>query len=208
MSLWVRNEKRLNTQCSKVISKDVRAARSDCTSQEPRRALRITRLLFEILLSCLRRTRFARKSMKNQTKIDENLTKIDPESMKNRVWAVWSAQVRFGDASRRARDSFCTSQWRPKADLGPPRASQERPGAVQTRRPGTPWTFQELPGQLPRRSQRRSHRQTHSEALADRILVDFRSMRGSSEVCFVLVFTVFFRCQTFCALIARRMQKS
>ena len=148
------------------------------------------------------------KSMKNRPEIDENPIKIDPESMKNRVWAVWSAQVRFGDASRRARDSFCTSQWRPKADLGPPRASQERPGAVQPRRPGTLWTFQEPPGQLPRRSQRRSHRQTHSEALADRILVDFRSMRGSSEVCFVLVFAMFFRCRTFCALIARRMQKS
>ena len=33
-------------------------------------------------------------------------------------------------------------------------------------------------------------------------------MRGSSEVRFVLVFTVFFRCRTFGALIARRLEKS
>ena len=107
-------------QCSKITSKDERAVRSESTTQEPRRALRITRLLYEILLSCLRRTRFARKSKKNRPKIDEHPTKIDPESKKNRVWTVWSAQVRFGDASRRARDSFCTPQWRPKADFGSP----------------------------------------------------------------------------------------
>ena len=33
-------------------------------------------------------------------------------------------------------------------------------------------------------------------------------MRGSSEVRFVSVFTVFFQCRTFCALIARRVEKS
>ena len=63
------------------------------------------------------------------------------------------------------------------------------------------------PGQLPRRSQRHPRRQTQSEALADRFLINFRSMRGSSEVCFVLVFTVFFRCWTFGASNARRTEK-
>ena len=37
----------------------------------------------------------------------------------------------FGDASGRARDGFLTPKCQPKADLGAPRASQERPGAVQ-----------------------------------------------------------------------------
>ena len=68
--------------------------------------------------------------------------------------------------------------------------------------------LQEALGQLPRRSQRRSRHQTQSEWLADRFLIDFGSMRGNSEVRFVLVFTVFFRCRTFGALIARRLEKS
>ena len=155
-------------QCSKVISKDVRAVRSDCTTQEPRRALRITRLLFEILLSCLRRTRLERKSMKNPSNIDENPSKIDPKSTKHRSWAVLGAQGRFGDASGHARDGSWTLKCRPKADLGAARANQERPGAVQNFRWGTPETPQEPPEQLPRRSQRRSRRQMQLEALADR----------------------------------------
>ena len=134
-------------QCSKVISKDVRAGRSDCTIQEPRRALRITRLLFEILLLCLRRTRLERKSTKNRSKIDENPFLIDPKSTKNRSWAVLGAQGRFGDASGRARDGFWTPKCRPKADLGAPQASQERPGAVQKRPRAAPKTLQDLPGE-------------------------------------------------------------
>ena len=118
-------------QCSKGISKDVRAVRSDWTTQEPRRALRITRVLFEIPLLCLRRARLERKSMQNRSKIDENPSLIHPKSTKNRYWDVLGAQSRFGDASGRARDGLWTPKCRPKADLGAPRASQERPGAVQ-----------------------------------------------------------------------------
>ena len=44
---------------------------------------RITRLFFEILLSCLRRTRLERKSTKNHLKIDGNPPQIDPKSTKN-----------------------------------------------------------------------------------------------------------------------------
>ena len=142
--MWVRNEKRLNMQCSKVISKDVRAVRSDCTTQEPRRALRITRLLFEILLLCLRRTRLERKSTKHHLKIDESPSQIDPKSMKNRSWAVLGAQNCFGDASGRARDGFWTPKCRPKADLGAPWVGQKRPGLVQKRPQGVPETLQEL----------------------------------------------------------------
>ena len=143
MSLWVCNEKNLNMQCSKVISKDVRAARrdsttqeptraqritrllfeilllclrctrlerkstknhskivskdvrairNDCTTQEPRRALRITRLLFEIPLLCLRCTWLEQKSTKNRSKMDENPFLIDPRLTKNRFWVVLGAQ--------------------------------------------------------------------------------------------------------------------
>ena len=142
--MWVRNERKLYLQCSKIISKDVRAVRSDCTTQEPRRALRITRLLFEILLLCLRRTRLERKSTKNCSKIDENPSRIDPKSMKNRSWAVLGAQSCFGDASGRARDGFWTPKCRPKADLGAPLARQERPEAVQKRPQGSLETLREL----------------------------------------------------------------
>ena len=152
MGLWARNEKRLNMQCSKVTSKDVRAVRSESTTQEPRRALRITRLLFEILLLCLRRTRLERKSTKNHSEIDENPSQIDPKSTKKRSWVVLGAQGRFGDASRRARDSFWTPKCRQKADLEAPQASQEQPGAVQRPPRGTPEMLREVLGRLPRRS--------------------------------------------------------
>ena len=152
MHLWVRNEiliryeKKLSTRCSKVISKDVRAVRSDCTTQETRRALRITRLLFETLLWCFRRTQHERKSTKNHSKIDENPSEIDPKSTKNRSWDVLGTQSRFRDASGRTRDGSWTPKCRPKADLGAPRASQERPRGIQKRRRGAPETLQELPG--------------------------------------------------------------
>ena len=120
-------------QCSQVTSKDVRAVRRDCATQEPTRALRITRLLFEILLLCLRRTRLERKSTKNRSKIDENPPQIDPKSTKNRSWAVLGAQRRFWDAFGRARDDFWTPKCRPKCDLGTGWAGQERPGAPQDR---------------------------------------------------------------------------
>ena len=149
--MWVRNEKRLNMQCSKVISKDVRAVRSDCTTQEPRRALRITRLLFEILLLCLRRTRLERKSTKNHSEIDESQSQIVPKSTKNRSWAVLGAQSCFGDASGRARDGFWTPKCRPKADLGAPLARQEQPGAFQKCPQVAPETLQELLGPPPTR---------------------------------------------------------
>ena len=118
------------------------------------------------------------------------------------------ARGRFGDASGGARDGFWTPKCCPKAYLGAPPTNQKRPRAVQKRRQGTPETFQKPPEKLPRRLQRRSRRQTQSEAQADRFLIDFRSMRRSSEVRFVLVFTVFFRCRTFCVLIASRVAKS
>ena len=151
--------------------------------------------------------RLERKSTKNHSNIGENPSQIAPKSTKNRSWAVWGAQSRLGDASRRARDGFWTPKCRPKADLGTPRASQERPRAVQRHRRGAPEMLQEPPGHLPRRLPCHSRRQTQLEALADRFLIDFRSMRRSSEAYFVSVFAMFSRCGTFCASNACRTQK-
>ena len=123
----------------------MRAVRRDCTTQEPTRALRITRLLFENLLLGLRRTPREQKSMKNRSKIDDNLPQIHPKSMKNRSWTVLGAQSRFGDSSGCARDGLCTPKCRPTADLGAPRARQERPGVVQKSPWAAPSTLQEPP---------------------------------------------------------------
>ena len=99
---------------------DLRTVRRHCTTQEPRLALRITRLFFKILLQCLRGTRLERKSMKNHSKIYENPSQIESKSMKNRSWVVLGAQGRFGDASGQARDSLRTPKCHPKANLGTP----------------------------------------------------------------------------------------
>ena len=131
MSLWVRNDKRLNMNRSQAISRDARAFRNDCATQEPRRALRITRLLFEIPILCLRCSRLQRKSTKNRSTIHKNETQIDQTSTKIQTGASLGAQGRFGDASGRARDGFWTPKCRPKTYLGASRAAQERPVAPQ-----------------------------------------------------------------------------
>ena len=207
MSLWVRNEEILHMQCSTVISKDARAVGSDGTTQEPRRALRITRLLFEILRLCLRRTRLERKSTKNRSKIDENPSQIDPKSMKNRSWAVLGAQSRFGDAFGRARDGCWTPKCRLKADPGAPQAHQERPGAVQKRSQGAQETLQELLGPLPRRPYAPFGWPSAVGSVCGSIFKRFWSKRGSSEVRFVSLLPVFYRCRTVCALNVCRTQK-
>ena len=88
-----------------------------------------------------------------------------------------------------------------------PRVGEERPRAVQMRPRAAPETLQEPEGQLPRCSLRRSRHQTESEALANGFRLEFRSMRGSSEVRFALVFTGFCRCRMLCAWSVRRVEK-
>ena len=188
MGLWVRNEKKLNRQRSKVISKDVRAVRSDCTTQEPRRALRIARLFFEILFLCLRCTRHERKSTKNLSNIDENPSQIEDKSILGRFGRPKPFRGRVRTCSGRLLDAQMLPQSRSWVAPDEPRAVKSCPKA----RRGIPDTLQVPPGQLSRRSQGRSRRQTQSQALPDRFWSDFRSMRGSSEVHFVLVLTVFF----------------
>ena len=131
MNLWVRNDKRLNMNRSQAISRDARAVRSDCATQEPRCAVRITRLLFEIPNPCLRCSWLQQTSTKNRSTIHEHEAQIDQTSTKIRTGAGLGAQGRFGDASGRARDGFWTPKCRPKTYLGASRAAQERPVAPQ-----------------------------------------------------------------------------
>ena len=139
-------------QCSKVISKDVRAVRSDCTTQEPRRALRITRLLFEILILCFRHRRLERNSTKNVSKIPENGTNIHKKSMQNRSWAVLGARSRFGDAPGRARDRSGTPKKGRRTDLGASGAGQERLGTGQKPPRAGPGTLPDDSGAIPERA--------------------------------------------------------
>ena len=89
-----------------MFERNLERCASSSTTQEPRCARRITRLLFEILLLCLRRTWLERKSPKNRSNVDENPAQTDPKSTKSRSGATLGAQGRIGDASGRAWDIF------------------------------------------------------------------------------------------------------
>ena len=105
--------------------------RNDCTTQEPRRAARITRLLFEIPILCFRHRRLQRKSTKNLSKIHKYGAKIHTKSMQNRSWAVLGARSRFGDAPGCARARCETPTERHRTDLGASGVGQERLGTGQ-----------------------------------------------------------------------------
>ena len=107
----------------------MRAVRSDCTTQEPRRALRITRFLFEILLLCLRRTRLERKSMKNRSKIVENPSKIEKKSIWGRFGRPRPFRGRVWTRSGRPLDTQMPPQSRSWGAPGEPRAAKSRPKA-------------------------------------------------------------------------------
>ena len=160
MSLWVRNEKRLNMQCSQIISKDVRAVRSECATQRPRRALRITRLLFEILLLCLRRTQLGRKSTKIHPKWTPNRRKID-------LGPIWAPKAVAGTRPDALGTGLGHPNAAPKPILGRPRLaksgqkpSKSAPRAVQRR-------SESLGGHSQNVRKRRSHRPTQLEAFAN-----------------------------------------
>ena len=112
--------------CSKIISKDVRAVRSDCTTHEPTRAVRIPRLLFEIPILCLHRRPLERKSKKKRSKIKE-------KSIQNRSWAVLGDLGRSGASPRRVRTRPRPLQDSSRASLGRPGRLQERPNPRQER---------------------------------------------------------------------------
>ena len=161
-------------QCSKVISKDVRAVRNDCTTQEPRRALRITRLLLEILLLCLRRTRLARKSTENRAK---NHRKNCENSIKNDEKSVLAAFGRSGSLRRRAETRSARAR---DAKVGRLGRQVDRLGrhvgrlGRQIGSPDVPNSAGDHPGTLfehVRKLERRSHR----------FFVVFQYVRGRPE---------------------------
>ena len=108
------------------------------------------------------RMKVQQKSTNNRAKIDEKSIEIDEKSMKFRSWAVLGAQSGFGDAPGRAQDGPETPKSRPEADLGAPRASQERPGVVQKCPRAGPETHQGRTGALPERIRHTEHCQTRS----------------------------------------------
>ena len=131
----------MESNSSKVISKDARAVGSDCTTQEPRRALRITRLLFEILRLCVRRKRLERKSTKNRSKIDENPSQIDPKSILGRIGRPKPFRGCVRTRSGRLLDTQMPPQSRSWGAPGAPRAARSRPQAIQGRPRDAPRAF-------------------------------------------------------------------
>ena len=118
----------------------MRATRSDCTSQEPRRAVRITRLLFEIPIcafvtggsSEIRRKIF-RKSTKMEPKSIENRCKIDL----GRFWAFKAVSETHWDAlgidpgrQKKAAGPILQHQGRATSTWEPAKASRAGPGTV------------------------------------------------------------------------------
>ena len=156
--------------------------RNDCTTQEPRRAVRITRLFFEIPILCLRCRWLKRNSTKNLTKIDENGTKIDEKSMQNRSWEVLGARSRFGDAPGRARDGSGTPKKDPGIDLWGVRGG---PRAHGNRSKVSPGRSRDAPGQLRSGPRARLVRRALSNTLAERFCIVFvASCRSSKlEIC-------------------------
>ena len=102
-------------QCPKVISKGVRATRSDCTSQAPRRAVRITRLLFGIPICAF----VTGGSSEIRRKIFRKSTKMKPKSMENRcnidLGRFWALKA----VSETHRDAFRIDPGRQKKAAGP-----------------------------------------------------------------------------------------
>ena len=163
----------------------MRAARDDCTTQEPSRLVKITRLFFEIPILSLRRRQLERKSTKKHSAGGPQITQ---KSILGRLGRPKPFRGRVRTCSGRLLDAQMLPQSRSWVAPDEPKTVK----SCSKARRGIPDTLQVPPGQLSRRSQGRSRRQTQSQALPDRFWSDFRSMRGSSEVHFVLVFTVFF----------------
>ena len=127
--------------------------------------------------------------------------------MKNRCWTILGAQGRCRDASGCAQDGVWTPKCRLEADLGAPWARQERPEAIQKRPQGSPETLPELVGPFPKRPQASLASPNAVGSVCGSIFQCFRWTRDGSEVRFVSLLPVFYRCRTFCASSACCTQK-
>ena len=163
--------------------------------------MRIARLLFEILFCAF----VARGASEHRRKILQKSAKIHSKSTqnqrKNDLGLVWAHKVVSGTRSRRLLDTQMTPQGRSRDAPGGRRAAKSRPNAS----PGSPRDAPRPSGTTPKML-------VTSFASPNGIgsagtCISLRSMRGSSEVRFSLVFTGFCRCRMLCAWSVRRMEK-
>ena len=145
----------------------MRATRSDCTSQEPRRAVRITRLLFEIPICAF----VTGGSSEIRRKIFRKSTKMEPKSMENRCKIDFGRfghskpfQRRTGTRSEQIQDAKKRPQDRSWSIRGGPGAPWNRPKAS----PGRSW---DSPGRLWSDPRARLVHRALSNALAERLCI-------------------------------------
>ena len=110
------------------------------------------RVVWSLSVSALQKAGGTKGERTNDEKYMKKSTQTEPQSTKNRSWAAFGAQSRFGDASGHARGASGTPKWRPKADQVTPRVTQERPGGVQKRPQASSEALREPPGHIPRLS--------------------------------------------------------
>ena len=104
-------------------------------TQEPRRAARITRLLFELPILWFRRRQLEPKSTKNHSKMDRNEIKIYEKLILGRFrrprpfrGCVLTRSGRFWDAQMPPQDQSWDAPGEPRAAGSCPKVSLGRPG--------------------------------------------------------------------------------
>ena len=130
------------------------------------------------------RTKIERKSTENRSKIGQNRRKIEENSILGGFERSEPFRERAGTRSGRDRDAQNSPQGRSWNALGEPRAARSRPKASlgQSREASGP----------PRSGVRaRLEYRALPNMMTERLLVVFALARGSSDVRFVSVFTVF-----------------
>ena len=124
--MWVRNVK----GSAKGIAKDARAVRSECATQEPRRALRSRDSFLRFCFCAF----VARGSSENLRQIFRKSTKIHSKSTQNRrkidLGPSWAPKAVSGTRPDALRTAFGPSHVAPKPILGLPgrvKSGQESP---------------------------------------------------------------------------------
>ena len=141
MGLWVRNEKKLNMHCSKAISKDTRAARSDCTQQMLKVGQRGSHDFFSSLRFCgfvasgstEHRRKIGRKSSEIHARSSQNRRTIDLEPPWASKIILWMPPDAFGTAFGHPNDGPSSIQGRPGWAKSGQELSKCVPGQPQRR---------------------------------------------------------------------------
>ena len=143
--MWVRNEKKLNMHCSKAISKDTRAARSDCTQQMAfaksgsKDHTTFFRAFDSVASSQAVQPKIDEKLVGNRKKSTPDRPKIDEQSILSRPGRPKSFWGRLRTCSERLLGTQMTARVR----FGAPQVDEERPRAVQMRARAAPEMLQE-----------------------------------------------------------------